>query len=465
MTAILGKIKKWEMELLAVGLLPLVLGLTFPYHLPLFGSYIIVLFVYAVLNKRLRIPTWTWIPYVGIVLFFVGGVYNSQAQHPLVVKDLRNLVTVSMFGLLLYSMLDSRKNFERFRNALIRLLVVFITAVSTLGIIKFLFSLKGVEFEFFRVYDGLYPWGTSLVNDTNYYSLGGVIGLTAYAYAIFGKDRYITRTKLHYIAGLIMVVNVVLAGSRRGIALLALIIAVAGGIWLYKKIRAAIRGSRKNAIILTVSAVLLLILVTTVKVRHVLGLIQPAVEVVGLDYEQFKKESAIITYRYMTMVDADLNIHDYYRHLWNEESTIDMSQIRSLNPRGIESRMVRWTLAMDIYEAHSTREKILGSGFDYMQRYEEKFSYLHHSPDYPHSHFLSALLYSGFLGLAVFIFFTLQVLFLYAKYLRNDTFFAAIFLLVFSFNLISGNTLFSGKLLTVLCLMPLAYANIFPKRA
>jgi len=28
MTAILGKIKKWEMELLAVGLLPLVLGLT-----------------------------------------------------------------------------------------------------------------------------------------------------------------------------------------------------------------------------------------------------------------------------------------------------------------------------------------------------------------------------------------------------------------------------------------------------
>jgi hypothetical protein len=196
------------------------------------------------------------------------------------------------------------------------------------------------------------------------------------------------------------------------------------------------------------------------KARHVRWLIQPVVEMVGLDYGHFKKESTIITYRYMTIANADLDIHDYYKRLWNEESPIDMSQIRSLNSRGMESRMVRWSLAMDIYEAQSTRQKLLGSGFDYMQTYEEKFSYLHHSPDYPHNYFLSALLYSGQVGLLVLASFIIQVMFLYIRHLRQETFIASIFFLVFLFNFISGNTFFSVKLLPILSLVPLLYSRI-----
>jgi len=216
-------------------------------------------------------------------------------------------------------------------------------------------------------------------------------------------------------------------------------------------------------VILIVSIASILIIVNTVKVKHVLWIIKPAVEVVGLDFRQFKEESTIITYRYMTIVDDDLRIDDYYRSLWNEESTIDMSQIRSLNSKGVKSRVVRWNLAMDIYEKHSDYQKYLGSGFDYMQAYEARFSYMHQSSDYPHNHFLSALLFSGLIGLTAFIMFILQIVVLSVKYLRHATFITAILFLVFSFYLISANTFFSGKLLTVLCLLPLVYGKIFRK--
>jgi len=233
------------MELLALGLAILVLGLMFPYHLPLFGGYTILLFVYAVLNKRVRKPSKAWVPFVVVVLFFLWGFYNSQIRHPLVERDLRNLITISIFGLLMHSMLENRQNFERFQNALIRMLTVVSTLVACIGLIKFFGALKGVEFEFFRVHDGLYPWGSSLINDTNVYSLGGVIGLTAYAYAVSVKDIYIIRSKLHFVIGPIMIANILLAGSRRGIALLALIISIVVIVWIYKKVKGVMSGSKR----------------------------------------------------------------------------------------------------------------------------------------------------------------------------------------------------------------------------
>jgi len=449
------------MELLAVALLMLVVGLMFPYRMPLFGSFVAILFVYATLNKRLIIPKWTWLPFGGVVLFILWGLYNSQVNHPLLSRELKNVITVSVFALLLYSLLENKHKFDQFRSTTIRLLVLFTTLVSTIGLIKFMASLKGVEFEYFLVTDGLYPWGSALVNDTNYYALGGVIGLTAYIYAVFEEDRFVIKSKLHFIAGLIMAANISLAGSRRGIALLALVIIVAGTIWFTQKMKTAIGGSKKNALILLGALALLLSTVTVLKVRHTLWLIKPAVEMVGLDYGQFKQEATIITYRYMTILDDEMVFEDYYRRLWNEESTVDMSKIRSLNSRGVESRRVRWKVAMDMYKGHSAKQKLLGSGFDYLQVYEAKFSYLHHSPDYPHNPFLSALLFSGIAGLVVFSLFILQVVFLHVKYLRQESFFAAIFILVFAFNLISGNTFFSVKLVSVLCLVPFSYRKVF----
>lgn len=463
MKSLLAKIQSWEMELLAIGILILVVGITFPYYLPLFGGFVILLFGYGVISNRIKLPKWNWLPYSGVVLFFLWGFYNSEVQHSLVVRDLRNLIIVSVYGLLLFSWLDDDLKFQRFKLVAIRMVFTAITVISLIGLVKFLASLNGVEIEYFRVYDGMYPWGTSLINDTNYYALGGVVGLTAYAYAVYLKDQFVTRFKVHYLAGLVIIANVALAGSRRGIALLALVMAVSVGIWLFGKIKEALKGSKKNAIVLGVSTILLLVLVTTVKVRHALWIIEPTVEMVGLDYHQFKKKATIITFRYMTILDDELLIDEYYGQLWNEESTIDLSQIRALNTHGVESRRVRWNTAMNIYIKHTPAQKMIGSGFDYMQRYEYKYSYLHHSPDYPHSHFLSALLYSGLIGLLVFVVFIFQVIILYAKNLQYDTFFASLFFLVFSFNLISGNTHFSGKLLAVLCLVPLIYTNVFSK--
>ncbi|MBN4072120.1 O-antigen ligase family protein [Flavobacteriales bacterium AH-315-E23] len=452
-----------EMELLAIGLVILVVGLMFPYHVPLFGAFILGLLAYASVNLRIQIPGWVALPYLGVALFFIWGVYNSQVQHPLVEKDFRNLSTLSIFGLLAFSFIRNEDNFKGFRTSFIRLVVALTTLVSAIGLFKFLSSLKSIEYEYFRVYDGLYPWGTSLMNDTNYYALGGIIGLTAYVYAVLEKDTFVTKYKLHILAGLMMTANVMLAGSRRGIVLLAVILGLVTGIWLFKKIRAAIRGSRRNMVILISTFALVLIIMTQVKVRHTLWIIEPAVTLVGLDFGEFKEKATIVTFRYMTILNSDLRIEDYYKDLWNEESTIDLSKIRALNTRGVESRKVRWELAVDIYKQHDQNQKMIGSGFDYLQVYEAHFTYMHNRPDYPHNPFLSALLYSGIMGLSVFVLFILQVTFFSLKHLKRESFFASLFVIVFIFNLISGNTYFSVKLLPALCLILLVYPQIFSR--
>jgi hypothetical protein len=75
--------------------------------------------------------------------------------------------------------------------------------------------INGVEILFFMSNDE-YPWGTSLVTDYNFFSLGLILSL------MFGYNLYIKAysliLKIFYMSSIhIILLTIVLSGSRRGV--------------------------------------------------------------------------------------------------------------------------------------------------------------------------------------------------------------------------------------------------------
>lgn len=94
-------------------------------------------------------------------------------------------------------------------------IILFVSlGIAVLGLIKYIFSLYGYRFNFLVSDQNLYPWGTSLVGDYNFYSLTLIIG----ALVVLGLWIESTSSIYAVIYGFIFFLicySAWLAGSRR----------------------------------------------------------------------------------------------------------------------------------------------------------------------------------------------------------------------------------------------------------
>ncbi|HIA35538.1 MAG TPA: hypothetical protein EYM84_09955 [Flavobacteriales bacterium] len=453
----LNRIEKYEIEMLAIALIILVVGISFPYHIPVFGPYVLALFIYSIFKRKKFYLPKSFLVYLSVCGLFVLGFVNSKIHHDLAIRDLRNMGFLTMFGLLLISYIREKKDFARFSVFFIRYTAVFITLISFIGLFKFFSMLKGVEYSVFKIEDG-YPWGSALISDCNYYALGGIIGLCACIYLIHIKDALLKKN-WYYLFSILIILNVVLAGSRRGIVVLAIlcgfIIIVSAVKWLFRWFRVS-----KVRLILFISIIGILgLVVSQITFKQISYVLSPMIEMSGIDYQLFKEDITVVSFRYMTIINSDININDYYASLWGEPSTLKTDQLKAINKKGVASRLLRWKYALKLYSEYPFSSKIIGSGFDYIGDYSKEFGRWHHKPDYPHNPFLSALLYSGILGLFAFLLFMAQVSYYFLKYWREHWFYLAVFLFIAMFSMISGNSFFSVKIFPAVSLLPLLFTN------
>ena len=126
---------------------------------------------------------------------------------------------------------------------------------------------------------------------------------------------------------------------------------------------------------------------------------------------------------------------------------------------GFSDRTSRWLYATKLLKTEYKWYNILiGHGFDYLNWYGKKFN--NNSPDWPHNPFISVLLYSGLIGLLIYIWLLINVVKLYLRY-RNKYGIAFIgFLITFFFSFFSGSSPFDPPVMGFFIILPFFIQSI-----
>jgi hypothetical protein len=121
----------------------------------------------------------------------------------------------------------------------------------------------------------------------------------------------------------------------------------------------------------------------------------------------------------------------------------------------IESRSRRWQFAKQIFTKEYTwPQRIIGGGFNFLNWFGYYFDNDKTRSDYPHNPFLSVLLYSGILGLIVYVMFIFKVFYYYIKYFKEYQILPIFFIITFFFSFFSAGNPFDPPIMGFFIILP-----------
>jgi O-antigen ligase len=125
------------------------------------------------------------------------------------------------------------------------------------------------------------------------------------------------------------------------------------------------------------------------------------------------------------------------------------------------SRTERWKFGWEIYsKEYNLLQKLTGNGFNFMNWYGYYFLKDKTKSDWPHNPFLAVLLYSGVVGLLLYLLLLYKVFNYYIKYIREYHVFFIFFLITFFFSFFSGSSPFDPPIMGFFILLPFFMHNI-----
>ncbi|HOU95418.1 MAG TPA: O-antigen ligase family protein [Bacteroidales bacterium] len=120
-----------------------------------------------------------------------------------------------------------------------------------------------------------------------------------------------------------------------------------------------------------------------------------------------------------------------------------------------EDRIVLWNFAFEIFnKEYNWVKKIFGGGFNFLNWYGACFTGDRTKTYYPHNPFLHILLYSGIVGLLIYIFFISQVFYYYIKYIKEYPLLFIFFIITFFFTFFSGSNPFDPPVMGFFVILP-----------
>jgi hypothetical protein len=165
--------------------------------------------------------------------------------------------------------------------------------------------------------------------------------------------------------------------------------------------------------------------------------------------------------------DTDL-IRNWIAKLISEDTTFfpfknDLQVSNSANDFS-DGRISRWSFAIQIFlKEFNWRQKIFGGGFSFLNWYGYYFDRDKTISDYPHNPFLYILLYSGIIGLVLYIFLLYKVFYYYLKYSREAPLLFIFFLITFFFAFFSGGSPFDPPIMGFFAILPFFIHSIHKK--
>jgi hypothetical protein len=132
----------------------------------------------------------------------------------------------------------------------------------------------------------------------------------------------------------------------------------------------------------------------------------------------------------------------------------NITAIKEVSEFGTD-RTSRWQFALQIFnKEYSWKQKIFGGGFAFLNWYGYYFLGDKTKSDYPHNPFLYILLYSGIIGLFLYIYLLYKVFFYYIKYIKEYYIFFIFFLITYFFIFFGGGDPFNPPIMGFFMMLP-----------
>jgi len=208
------KIKNLVLDAL---LLSIILITCFPYSKYVFYPVVIISFLYALYFKKNDIRNaitslkGLLLIILQFVIFLIALTWTGQL-YPNLIKEGINVLCIIAISIVFISLINNRQDIEAFYLSFVRIVIYSSSIISLIGILKFMLELKGINLPIY--YNNVYPFGSSLIPDYNFFSLISLIGIVFVFYNILeGKIRI--NNFLQIFALLCLSTSVLLAASRR----------------------------------------------------------------------------------------------------------------------------------------------------------------------------------------------------------------------------------------------------------
>jgi len=210
-------------KLLSLTIIMYILRMVGPDVNYVFIPFLIFFFIYTSVyyykNHRVSLDTGMirfQYQFLILSLFFVLGFLLSSHFIFFAFKEILNILIFLFLNISLYIYIKNEQALNLFTRIYCKQLIAFSLIVSLLGISKLLIQLVNQDF-LNVIFSGLTP-NTSLNTDYNYYILFSFMGLFA---LLFMKSSY---SRFFFIISFIVLnLNIIFSGSRRGIVLIVLI--------------------------------------------------------------------------------------------------------------------------------------------------------------------------------------------------------------------------------------------------
>lgn len=154
----------------------------------------------------------------------------------------------------------------------------------------------------------------------------------------------------------------------------------------------------------------------------------------------FSPKMVVIASNFISQIDPikslvnDISSEDTTFYSFKAELNTDFENIDFA-----EDRVSRWLFAKEIFlHEYTWKQKLVGNGFDSLNWFGYVFSGDKSKVDYPHNPFLHILLYSGIVGLFLYIVLMFYTLWHYIKLRKHYFIFLVFFCLTYFFTFFSG---------------------------
>lgn len=507
--------KEKEIELFVLCIWLFLIRIAIPFAKYFFVPYFICFFAYTIFKtilvrdkkKFLSYYFRSFSAFLLVCLFFLIGVLLSSKLDFYFLKEGLAMVVLLCIGIMAFTFVENEDDFKSFTQIFMKQFMVFCSIICFLSLVKLFFLLRGVKFEFLCDPNGLYPNGTSLVIDYNFYSLVNILGIVTASFLMV-KERSTGRSVLLQLLVFGLIINVMFSTSRRGIVVLALIIlflflvllfawAARKGTWM-----AILSGKLRFVFIFFFGFIFLLIIFLSQRPFHSRSSLYISL---GFDRTIGRELLYRCARRYFTIIKPqfqDATTDQYFRMFRKTGQIGGLNKIFEINKKttvlypedslklnipkqqkGITyfsdilndpdnrfsgGRLQRVNFGIKIYsEQYSTLQKIVGGGFDYLWDFGHEFYHKNHNRfyfDYPHNPILSAFLYSGILGGLSLVYFFCMTILNFIRGFRSLIYFICLYVIIFFFAFFSANSIFGNPEFVFVSLVPFYFTVIKYRR-
>jgi len=502
--------KEKEIELFVLCIWLFLIRIAIPYAKYFFVPYFVFFITYTIFRRLkthnikeltvyyLRVFT----AFLLICLFFLTGVLLSSKVDFYFLKEGLAMFVLIGIGIMAFTFLENEDDFRFFTRIFMKQLLAFCIFICIFGLVKLFFLLRGVKLDFLSHSGGLYPKGTSLVIDYNFYALVNILGIITASFLLV-KESSTIRTLLLQLLVFGLILNVMFSTSRRGIFVLAVLLLFFFLVllfgWMAGKVKWMNVLSRKLRLIFIFFSGFIFLMMIFLSQRPFHSASSRYIAM-GFDRITGRDLLYVCAVRYMTIIDPQFRDETMDKYLEQfretgqigglnrifgfsrEASTMNTRDSLVLNfPKEIHSedyltgilrdpdnrfsggRLQRVNYGIRLFsEKYSTSKKIIGGGFDYLWDFGHEFYHRNNDRfyfDYPHNPILSAFLYSGILGGLSLIYFFCMTFLNFIREYKSLIYFICLYAIIFFFAFFSGNSIFGNPEFVFVSLVPF-YFNI-----